>query len=461
MNVFIGIATLMTVLVAGWMVLPLLRSVKTNGVTSDRLNVDIHRDQLQALQIDLARGVISQADFETTRDELQLRLLDDTESFDALPASSASGFWTSTKTAVVIGLSTPVMALGIYLQLGTPAAIDPVVASKADEQQIKQMLDTLSAKLKANPDNPKGWAMLARSYKVLGRFDEAEQAFVKAGNLTNTEPDLLVDYADLLAVKAGNNLEGKPLEMVTKALTIDPKHPMGLMMSGVAAYQRSDFKTAIVQWEKLLAELEPGSPDAQQVLADISNAREKAGMPATTSNPSAPKLLANADSEAGKLPPVPAGAAGGMTPEMINQMVERLANRLKDNPDDLAGWAKLARAYKVQGKLAEAEQAYTKAGKFLESDADLLTQFADLLATRANGNFKDRPLALINKALAINPTHPMALMMAGQAAFQSNDFKKAITHWEKVLTVLPSNSADAIQVSNEIEDAKSKLSTKK
>ncbi len=450
MNVFTGIAALMTLLVVAWLVYPLLRPKYAAGISSARLNTDIHRDQLKALEVDLARGVISQQDFEATRDELQLRLLDDTESYEAPPATDSRSFWSAKRTAILIALSTPLMALGIYMQLGAPSAIDPTLASKVDDQQIRQMIDTLADRLKANPDNPKGWAMLARSYKVIGRFDEAEQAFIKAGDLVNTEPDLLVDYADLLAVKADNTIEGKPLDLVKKALSINPTHPMGLMMSGVAAYRRSDFKLAIVQWEKLLAVLEPGSTDAQQIQANIDEARAKAGLPNTS-------VAAN---ETGKLPPVPAGAAAGMTPEMINQMVDRLATRLKDNPNDFAGWAKLARAYKVQGRTAEAEQAYAKTGTLLTTDPDLMTQYADLIATRTQGDFKGKPQELINKALSVNPKHPVALMMAGQAAYRAGDYARAITHWETVLTVLPPNSPDSAQVKAEIADAKTKLGSK-
>jgi cytochrome c-type biogenesis protein CcmH len=462
MNVFIGIAALLTLLVLAWVIRPLLRLSTSNSISSDKLNVAIHRDQLQALEVDLARGIISKQDFDTTRDELQLRLLDDTESYEAMPTQTPTGFWTARRTAVAIGLSIPLFSIGIYLQLGTPSAIDPVAQASTNEQQVRQMIDTLAARLKANPDDPKGWAMLARSYKVMGRFDEAKQAFDKAGDLVNTEPDLLVDYADLLAVRADNNMEGKPLELINKALAINPMHPMGLMMSGVAAYKRSEFKTAVAQWEKLLTVLEPGSPDTQQVEADIADARAKSGMPAAPKSAllPAPDKLGGTGSESGKLPPVPAGAAAGMTPEMINQMVDRLAARLKDNPDDVAGWAKLARAYKVQGRVAEAEQAYAKTGKLLDSDPDLMTQYADLLATRANGDFKGKPLALINKALALNPKHPMALMMAGQAAYRATEYAKAIAYWETVLTILTPDSSDASQIKAEIADAKTKLNTK-
>ena len=126
MNVFIGIAAAMTLLVVVWLVYPLLRSRHGSGVSADRLNIDIHRDQLKALEVDLARGVISQQDFESTRDELQLRLLDDTESYEAPQAHDGHSFMTPRRTALVIAVMTPILVVGIYLQLGTPAAINPV-----------------------------------------------------------------------------------------------------------------------------------------------------------------------------------------------------------------------------------------------------------------------------------------------------------------------------------------------
>lgn len=347
MSVFLAIAVLMTLLVVAWVVRPLLRPAPQTGVSSQRLNAAIYRDQLQTLERDLARGIISPADYEATQDELQLRLLDDTEAPAAPSPSHGAPFWSARRTAAVIALLLPLGAAGLYGWLGAPAAIDPMATQKANSEKVLQMVESLAAKLKASPDNPMGWAMLGRSYKVLGRLPEAEQAFLKAGSLVHTDPDLLVDYADLLAALADNNIEGRPLALVNQALALNPQHPMGLMMSGVAAYRRGDFAVAVAQWEKLLVLLEPGSPDAQQVEADIADARAKAGLPASTS--------------ADKLPPVDAAAAADMTPEKINQMVERLATRLKANPDDRVGWARLARAYRVQGRLAEAEIADARA----------------------------------------------------------------------------------------------------
>jgi cytochrome c-type biogenesis protein CcmH len=439
MIVFYSIAALLTLLVVAWVAWPLVRPTQQAGVSSQRLNADIYRDQLDVLERDLARGAISPADYDATRDELQLRLLDDVAEPAALQPQGETGFWTARRTAVVIALLLPLGAAGFYLWLGTPQAINPVLSQKMDDEKIVQMVEGLAARLKADPNNPKGWAMLARSYKAMGRLQEAEQAYGKAGDVVNSDPDLMVDYADLLAARADNNMEGRPLVLVNKALGMNPQHPMGLMMSGVAAYRRGEFALAVAQWEKLLAVLEPGSPDAQQVETDIADARAKAGLPG-----------------AGKLPPVDAAAAGPMTPEKINQMVERLAERQKANPGDLDGWARLARAYKVQNRLPEAEQAYIKAGKLVDGNPDLLAQYADLLALRAGNNLEGRPLALVNKALALNPQHPMALMMAGSAAYRRADYAQAVAHWEKVLTVLDPGSSDATQVQSEIADARAK-----
>lgn len=438
---FTAIAALITLLVVAWLIYPLLRPQPGHGVSAERLNLDIHRDQLKALEADLERGVISQQDFEATRDELQLRLLDDTDPIDT-PQGLRGGFWSAKRSAWLVGLATPALAVGLYLQLGDPNAINGVAPTAINDQQVQQMVDSLAAKLQANPDNPKGWAMLARSYKVMGRLEDAKQAFEKAGDYVHTDPDVLLDYAALLGMLNGSKLEGRAAQLIDEVLTLSPDHPNGLMMSGISAYQRADYAAAVKQWERLLGQLDPNSADAQQIQANVDDARAQGKLPAGDST---------------KLPPVPTGAANGSTtPEMINQMVERLASRLKDNPNDYPGWARLANAYKVQGKLDEAAQAFGKTGPLLETDANVITQYADLLATRAKGDFKGQPLALVNQALRIDPKQPNALMMAAQAAYQAADYGTAIRHWETVLTVLPEGSQESQLVRNEITDAKAK-----
>ena len=353
MIVFYVVAALLALLTVAWLIRPLLRPASQNSVSSQKLNAEIYRDQLRALDRDLARGTLSATDHAATVDELQLRLLDDTdEPLTPVPAFRAV-FWTPRRTAVVLALMLPIGATAMYWWLGTPAAVDPGATQRAATEKVTKMVDELAAKLQAEPNNPMGWAMLARSYKVMGRFDESAQAFAKAMDVVNTNPDLLVEYADLLAVRAKGNLEGQPLDMINQALKLSPQHPMGLMLSGVAAYRRAAYAIAAAQWEKLLAILEPGTPDAQQIEADIADARAKAGLPPAKASP----------------PGVDISKAGPMTAEKINEMVDRLAARLKANPDDPAGWERLAQSYRVLGRTEDAEMAAANARKAAERAA--------------------------------------------------------------------------------------------
>ncbi|WP_027996281.1 c-type cytochrome biogenesis protein CcmI [Simplicispira psychrophila] len=276
MSVFIALAALLTLLVTAWVVRPLLRSHTRQGVSSQRLNAAIYREQLEALDKDLAHGAISPADHEATRDELQLRLLDDTAEPQAAVSASPASLWSPRRTAGALIVLLPLLSAATYWALGNPAALDPVKAQTVNQQKVEEMVKALAARLQANPENREGWAMLARSYSVMGRLEEAADAFNKAGDVINQNPDLLTDFAEVLAQRADNRMAGRPMQLIEQALAIDPLHPSALMMSGVEAYQRSDFAGAAEQWEKLLTVLEPGSADAETTQANIDEARTQA-----------------------------------------------------------------------------------------------------------------------------------------------------------------------------------------
>lgn len=300
MNVFIGIAALLTLLVLVWLLFPLLRPRHQSAVSSEGLNAAIHRDQLLALQADLARGVINQEDFESTRDELQLRLLDDTQSTPMARAQEGKRWLSPRSTAIIVALATPLLAVGLYLQIGNPTLIDRVNSQQLSEQEIRDMVDKLAERQKADPSDLKGWAMLARSYRVMGRLEDARNAFEKAGSYIDTDPDALLDYAAVLGGLQGNKLDGRPNALIEQALKVSPDHPGGLMFLGISAYQDADYAGAVKAWEKLLSMLDPASTDAQQIRGNIADARAQGKLPTA---------------DATKLPPVPAGAAaGGMTP---------------------------------------------------------------------------------------------------------------------------------------------------
>jgi cytochrome c-type biogenesis protein CcmH len=173
------------------------------------------------------------------------------------------------------------------------------------------MIKTLSARLEQDPNDGKGWAMLARSYAVLGQYKEALPAYEKAVNLIPNDPILLVDYAEILAAANGNNLQGKPLEIIKSALLIDPNNAKGLNLIGIASYQAGDYAHAVSYWEKLLQLLPPDSPNAKKVSASIAAARSKA--------------------EAGTQPPAqgtPQPAAGGAQVGVVVKLSPALAGKV-------------------------------------------------------------------------------------------------------------------------------------
>jgi len=315
---------------------PLLRLPAGSSVSQQRTNVAVYAEQIEALKRERDAGALSKAEFETARDELQLRLLEDEQAAPVALPPAAGSLAAVRRTAVSIALLMPLGAGGMYAWLGMPSAIDAQAAAHAQQDDIVRMVEALAARLRANPDNPQGWAMLARSYKALGRLDEAERAYARVGPALAADPDMLTSYADLVAART-DSFAGQPMELIAKALALEPNHPMGLMLAGTADYRDGRFGAAARHWEKLVQVLGPDSPDAEQLLLDIAEAREKAGMPQAKA---------------------PVAAAAPASPE---QMVARLAARLKANPDDPAGWTRLARSYEVLGKAKEAEHAHAQA----------------------------------------------------------------------------------------------------
>ena len=264
----------------------LLRPWQRRNVEHDasahELSAGIYRDQIAELDRDLAAGALAGADHAQARNELQRRLLDDT----ALADSTSAQAQRTHHTTLALAIALPLAATGLYALLGAPAALLPQqqqLASAAAHQvsaaEIDQMVANLAARLEKNPADTKGWAMLARSYKAMGRFAEAQSAFARIGDELNKDPVLLADYADVLATRANGNLEGRPLQLVMAALRLDPDNAMALSLAATAAYKRKDFPEATRHWERLLKQLPADSGDAKwltQTLAEIRGTQSPA-----------------------------------------------------------------------------------------------------------------------------------------------------------------------------------------
>jgi cytochrome c-type biogenesis protein CcmH len=166
--------------------------------------------------------------------------------------------------------------------------------------------------------------------------------------------------------------------------------------------------------------------------------------------------------------PAPVGApptAGSAAPPersqaQIEANVAKLAQRLQSNPNDPQGWTMLARSYSSMEKYSEAANAYAKATELNPKDADLWSEYAFATGMAEGRSLAGKPTELINRALKVDPENPKALQLAGSAAFQAKDYKKAIDYWQRVLKKAPAGSEVAETINARINEAKTLAASK-
>jgi cytochrome c-type biogenesis protein CcmH len=288
MSVFVILAVLMT---AGALlfVLPALlakpQQVPVRDLSDDP-SLRVLRDQLRELDTDLANGSIAVLQYDVARQELQRRVSEDVQSGLSSAGSVAIGRPLECRTAALLSLGVAMLATALYLLLGTPAGLDPAqVAAEQDQthavgdQQIEAMVTALAERLQTDPSNVEGWSMLARSYKSLGRFKAASEAYAHLVQLVPDDADLLASYADTLATVQDNNLQGEPERLINRALALEPLNIKALALSGSAAFERKDYSLAIVQWQKILPLLPANSEMGRSLESSIAEARQAAGGP--------------------------------------------------------------------------------------------------------------------------------------------------------------------------------------
>jgi cytochrome c-type biogenesis protein CcmH len=274
MTAFIIAAALLLVVVIAILLPPLWRAPAASARADRRdANLAIFRDQLGELEREHHDGSLADEDFVNSRNELQRRLLDEVE---VEPTAALPGTWPGgRKTALALLVVVPLAAAVGYALIGNPRALDPLQRqTRIAPEQILGMVAGLVEKLRKNPDDSQGWVMLARSYKVLERFPEAANAYGRAAALVDQDPVLLADYADVLSRSNDGKLQGKPTELVERALKLDPDEPQALLLAGAAASDRQEFTAAAEYWSRLHAQLEPGSEEARALEAAIGKARE-------------------------------------------------------------------------------------------------------------------------------------------------------------------------------------------
>ena len=287
--VIAGVLMLLVAMLLSW---PLLRRRSVAAGASNRaMNASIYREQLVELVGERDSGALSESDYHAAHTELERRLLEDTRSDAASQSATGSG-QRAIRTAVTLLLLIPLAAIPLYLWLGKPAALDasttqPPAADEAAKsaEHLNQLVAKLTEKLGKNPDSPQDWVMLGRVYRMLGRYDEAEQAYQRAGTTANADSSLILERVEMALDKNGGHIEGAALKMLNGVLKKEPGNPRARFLAGYGAFSRSDYKAAISYWEPLLKQVAPDSQDARNLAAGIAEARTRLGGNAPAMSP--------------------------------------------------------------------------------------------------------------------------------------------------------------------------------
>lgn len=251
--------------------------------------------------------------------------------------------------AVSMGFCVLVAGIG-YTLTGRPdawwrapsAAAEPAGSAQGAEptaEQVNEMVARLAQRLKDRPQDAQGWAMLARSYLVLGRLEEAQAASARVLELRPDDPQALVDHADVLAMRNGRTLEGEPMRLIERALKIEPDNLKALALAGAAAFDRGRMDEAARLWDRVALLGPPGSPLVQQAREGAEEARRQSGAGPAASPPSVQLAgeIRVAPALAGRVAPddtvfVFARAADAAGPQAAPMPLAALKARARDLP---------------------------------------------------------------------------------------------------------------------------------
>jgi cytochrome c-type biogenesis protein CcmH len=279
MTSFLIPAFLLLILILVLLLRPLFFPARESATSRRQMNAAIYREELDKLEADRFAGRVDGESYEQTHVEMRQRLFQDTDEAD-----DHAVLGSPKKTIIGICLFVAVLSAVFYFYLGDASRIAEKNSEKPMTQEsVEKMVAEFAAKMESEPDNLKGWAMLARSYRILGRNPEAAKAYARAGSFVDSDPQLLADYADVLAANANGNFSGKPQQLINKALALDPNNLLALWLSGTAAFNAQNYKSAVQSWEKLAKQLPPETDEARAIAASIAEARSKGGLaPAST-----------------------------------------------------------------------------------------------------------------------------------------------------------------------------------
>jgi cytochrome c-type biogenesis protein CcmH len=337
---------------------PLLRATPKSADEGESV-LAVFRRQLTNIDSEIGQGRLAPDEAVAVRAEITRRMLSvaDQEAQNSRPAVLGSAA-TSWRIGVAVGIAAllPAAALAVYSAVGAPAAIERSAAAAPagdDRAKLAAAAEQLKARLQQEPGHVEGWVLLARTFASLQRYPEARTAYSQAIALAPKEPRLHAELGELLVLAAGGDVTAEAEAEFAKA----GDDPRARFYGAEAALQRGDREAAKATLRALLATAPAEAPWrklVQERLAEIAPGEQP------------PPAVEGAGPTAKDV-----AAAQSMSPQerqaMIRSMVDRLAARLEQNPNDKDGWTRLAHAYDVLGESEKAEAARTRAAQVPEA----------------------------------------------------------------------------------------------
>ena len=326
---------------------------------SDGREASVYGDQLAEVDRDVASGQIGKAEADAARIEIGRRLIAAADQEAGLALTSNTTWRRAAAVLALVGL--PVVAIAIYLPLGSPRLGDFPLAERSrapsGSQPLEAMVAQVEQHLEKNPTDGRGWNVLAPVLARLGRFDDAVRAYRNAISYAGDTAERRADLGEVIAAAAGGVITAEAKSEFERAVAIDGNEAKAIYFLGLAAEQDGRRADAASIWKAMLDKAPQDAPWRALVQAALTR----------VTGATAPVL--SDDTMA---------AANGMTTgdreAMIRSMVERLATRLKQNGDDVEGWLRLVRAYMVMGDRDKARGAETSAREAVANDAERLKQ---------------------------------------------------------------------------------------
>lgn len=449
MILFWLLAGMLTLAAAVVLAAPLFDTRKFKS--EDAYALAVYRDQLAELNRDEQRGLLTPDQAKAAQVEISRRILALDEGKKFLPARPP-GHRLTLAMAVIL----PLAGFGLYLLLGAPhlPSQSAMARLEAERQRSSPEAIGLEAKVAQSPSDAQGWIDLARAYADLDRSKDAAAAFAKAMALGRDEPDILRQYAHAAILAQQGMVAADAQNALRRVLAADPTDATARFFLALAKAQNGDVEGALTDWLALERELPAAAPLRATLGDNIDRAAQALGKdPAKLRGGVAPGAGNGTGPSADDM-----AAAAQMSPEeraeFIRSMVDRLAARMAENPEDLEGWMKLANAYRVLDQREDARAAWAKAAALAPARIDVQLEYAgSLIEGRTNlaQNLPPEFPEVVKRVRTLDPENPLGLFYGGVVARAEGRVDDAKELWGQVLLLMPEGSAERQQLQQEID----------